>query len=198
MIRLPVNSRVTDVCQNLIAAEKLLKLGARPPIVSYLCNLGRKLTIRLFKDIHQRAPKQGMLPYDAFWIGRSAVNDIHASIFMGLMHDLSRLQKQPGLHAQTFITAYELYQQIVAKNVHPSKREAGNSRLLLLDINRAWQLIQQFNSGNICFESCKQCSARYLTVKHLPNAFHQCPLCDVWADRIGRRRWITVSPRHDV
>jgi len=195
MIRLPVNSRATDVCQGLIAAEKLFKLGARPPIVSHLCNLGRKLTIRLYKDIHHRAPKQGMLPYDAFWIVRSSVNGIHASIFMGLIDDLSLLQKQPGLNAQTFITAYELYQQIVVKNVHPSKREAGNNQFTLLDINRAWQLIQQFNTGNICFESCKQCCARYLAVNNLPKAFHQCPLCDVWADQIGRRRWKTVRPR---
>jgi flagellar transcriptional activator FlhC len=109
-MRLRLNN-TSSLGYELTLAETLFSLGARPPVVCAVCPIGKKTAIRLYKTIHQRLPKQGMLPYDPYWIIRSSVNDIHASIFLGLIHDLSQQQSPVTFNAALFITAYELYCQ---------------------------------------------------------------------------------------
>ena len=194
MIRALLNSP-SGMGYELTLAEALFKLGARPPVVRSVCNIGPKTAIRLYKAIHRRSPKQGMLPYDPYWIVRSSVHDLHASVFLGLIHDLSQQQSQTDLNAELFITAYELYCRIVANNPQPSKLEAGVPHAVLLDINRAWQLAGQLKSGEMGLVLCEKCQARYAALNKMPKPFQQCPICDVWADRAGRRRWMTVKPK---
>jgi hypothetical protein len=182
----------------LILADKLFRLGARPPVVRSICDIGKKTAIRLYKTIHQRSPKQGMLPYDPYWIIRSSVHDLHASIFLGLIHDLSQQQSQTDFNAEVFITAYELYCQVVANNPQPSKLEVGVPQAILLDINRAWQLAGQLKSSEMGLVICEKCHARYVVLNKMPKPFQQCPICDVWADRTGRRRWTTVNPKQNT
>ena len=194
MIRAHLNSP-SGMGYELTLAETLFRLGARPPVVRSVCNIGPKTAIRLYKTLHRRSPKQGMLPYDPYWIVRSSVHDLHASVFLGLIHDLSQQQNQTDLNAERFITAYELYCRIVANNPQPSKLEAGVPHAILLDINRAWQLAGQLKSGEMGLVLCEKCQARYVTLSKMPKPYQQCPICDVWADRTGRRRWTTVKPK---
>ena len=194
MIRALLNS-TSGMGYELTLAETLFRLGARPPVVRSVCNIGPKTAIRLYKTIHRRSPKQGMLPYDPYWIVRSSVHDLHASIFLGLIHDLSQQQSPTDLNAERFITAYELYCRVVANNPQPSKLEAGVPHAILLDINRAWQLAGQLKSGEMGLVLCEKCQARYVALNKMPKPFQQCPICDVWADRAGRRRWMTVKPK---
>ena len=194
MIQAHLNSP-SGMGYELTLAETLFRLGARPPVVRSVCNIGPKTAIRLYKTIHRRSPKQGMLPYDPYWIVRSSVHDLHASVFLGLIHDLSQQQSQTDLNAELFITAYELYCRIVANNPQPSKLEAGVPHAVLLDINRAWQLAGQLKSGEMGLVLCEKCQARYAALNKMPKPFQQCPICDVWADRAGRRRWMTVKPK---
>jgi len=197
MIRFPLNS-MSSLGYELIIAETLFRLGARPPVVHSVCQIGKKTAIRIYKTIHQRSPRQGLLPYDPFWIVRSSVNNIHASIFLGLIHDLSKQHSQSVFNAEMFITAYELYCRVVSSNPQPSKLEAGVTQSILLDINRAWQLAGQLNSSEMGLEICEKCHARYVVLNKMPKPFHQCPICDVWADKTGRRRWTTVKPQQNT
>jgi len=139
-----------------------------------------------------------MLPYDPYWIVRSSVHDLHASIFLGLIEDLSQQQNQVTFNAELFITAYELYCRVVATNPQPSKLEAGVPQFVLLDINRAWHLVGQLHASEMSLVLCAKCQARYVVLSKMPKPFQQCPICDVWADRTGRRRWTTVKPRQKV
>lgn len=198
MLRLSINSSASNFAQDLILAEKLVLLGARPPIVRSLCNVGRKLAIRIYKGIHQQPPKQGMLPYDGYWIVRSSGNDIHASIFLGIVQDLLRLQNQQSNNTSIFITAFELYSRVVKNNPRPSKLELSAEQFKLLDINRAWHILQQFNTHEIGFEHCEKCKARYLALNAVPKTFQLCPVCDVWTDKDGRRRWASGKNRQNL
>ena len=182
---------LTDVSR----AQKLILLGARTPLVVSLCDIGKKTAIRLYKTINQQSPKQGMLPYDPIWIIRCSGNNVHASIFLGIYHDFSGLKSLDDEPAHLFITAYELYCKVAANNPRPSRLEAGVTQQILLDINRAWNLIQQFNLGDISFVLCTKCQARFLRVDIPLHAFQQCPICEVWADRTGRRRWATSKAK---
>ena len=192
MPRLPAN-RLSDMGHIWVVADKLFRLGARPPVVRSLCPIGKKTAIRLYQSIHQQSPKQGLLPYDPYWIVRSSVANIHASIFLGLFQDFTRQQNPTGCPAETFIAAYELYCRVVAHNPHPSKLEAGVAQAILLDINRAWQLSGQLRAGEMGLVICGKCQARHVVLTKMPKPFQQCPICEVWADKSGRRRWVTVN-----
>jgi hypothetical protein len=178
-----------------IVAERLFLLGARPPVVQAVCLIGKKAAIRLYKLIHQRSPKQGMLPYDPFWVVRSAVYNIHASVFLGLVHDLCQYHQLKTLTADVLITAYDLYGRVVANNPSPSKLEASADHCQLLCINRAWQQAGQFFAGELALVFCTKCQARHVVIAKLPKPFQQCPICEVWADNAGRRRWMTPKAR---
>jgi len=194
MVRLSSRSQFYQFSRNLMAAERLYQLGARPPIVRSLCNIGRKVAIRIYKEALQTSPRQGLLPYEPYWIIRSSVNAFHASLFLTILNDILRRQNQ-SISAQALITAYELYGQVIAANRHPCKLEASHQNLPLLDINRAWQLVQQFISKEILILVCDRCRVRFCALSAVPQPFQQCPLCDVWSDKDGRRRWMSVKSR---
>jgi hypothetical protein len=105
------------------------------------------------------------------------------------------LQTDDDHDARLFITAYELYCQVVANNPRPSKLEKSVTQFILLDINRAWELNHQFNSNLLNLVICKKCQARFLRLNTLKDPFEQCPICEVWADRIGRRRWSSAKAK---
>ncbi len=200
MIRLRL-TKLPNQGYDLVLADKLYSMGARPPVVCAVCHLGKKTAIRLYKTIHQRSPRQGMLPYDPFWTVRSSVHNCHASIFLGLIHDFSQQQQQQSqvpCTAEILITAYDLYCRIVTTNPNPGKREANAPHAILLEINRAWQLFGQLTAGVMSLVHCAQCQARYVVVNNMPKPFQQCPICAVWADKSGRRRWMTVKPRKNT
>ena len=177
----------------LISAERLFRSGARPPVVSALCGLGKKTAIRIYREIHNASPKQVMLPYDPYWILRSSVNAVHASIFLGAYSDVSRAHRPDRSDAQVFLTAYELYRSVVARNPRPSLAETGVEQQILLDINRAWHLTRQLALGDMALVVCARCRSRHLVIQEMPKPFRQCPVCDVWADKSGRRRWVSVK-----
>ena len=107
----------------------------------------------------------------------------------------SKQQSPVTFNAALFITAYELYCRVVAANPQPSKLEASVPQAMLLDVNRAWYLSGQLTVGEISLMKCEKCQARYVALNKMPKPFQQCPICDVWADKTGRRRWTTVKPR---
>ncbi|MFM8341993.1 MAG: FlhC family transcriptional regulator [Methylomonas sp.] len=179
----------------LVTAERLIKWGARPPVISRLCQLTPKQSVRLYKWISGYSPKQGMLPYDDNWIIRSANNNIHASLFLGIIQDLKQLLSLSVISADQFLVAYTLYANVMCKNQHAQRHMAvSTSRSLSLDINRAWYLIGQLSAGELVFNHCDKCHVRYLGL-YQQQIFSQCPICEVKTDRSGRRRWISIKSK---
>lgn len=174
-------------------AEQLFALGARTPIVCSLCAIRRKTATLIYRIAHQKSPKKGMLPWDQQWIIRSSVNNLHASIFLGLVQDYLPSEASGIVFAQQFVTAYELYCRIVANNLKPSKREASFDSFRVLDINRAWQITQQYKTHELRFSMCPHCQSRYLKFIQKEEYFEMCPICEVWTDSTGRRRWISST-----
>lgn len=195
------NTGVVDLSlfgAELILAEKLFALGARTHIVCNLCAIGRKTATRLYKLSHQQSPKKGMLPWDDHWIIRSSVNNLHASIFLSMIQDHMNSEYSNIEYGKQFVNAYGLYCQVVANNSKPSKREQNFENFRVLDINRAWQIIQQFRTQRLGFVICQKCKARHLIVNKNDELFDKCPICEIWTDRSGRRRWISVAQRQNI
>ncbi|NJA08231.1 hypothetical protein HC024_21255 [Methylococcaceae bacterium WWC4] len=178
----------------MLLAERLIQLGARPPIVSQLCRLTRKQSIAFFKEVQGQSPKQGMLPHDHQWVIRSAFNNIHASLFLSMLEDIRHRLSTPNLNAAILIKAFEIYINVASKILADRQCiQRRSSQHYPLDINRAWYLISLLSSGDLMFIHCGRCHARYLAMIHPDAAFRQCPICEVWTDRSGRRRWIAAK-----
>jgi hypothetical protein len=72
----------------LMLAKTLFDYGARTPVVSALCGIKRKTATRIYRLAQHQAPIKGMLPWDPHWISRSTINNLHASIFLGLIRTM--------------------------------------------------------------------------------------------------------------
>jgi len=177
----------------LMLAEKLFALGARTHMVCHLCAISRKTAIRIYKIANQESPKKGLLPWDDHWIIRSSVNNLHASIFLGIIHGHLNCATSNVEYGKQFVNAYGLYCRVVANNSKPSRREQNFENFRVLDINRAWQIIQQFKTLELGFAVCPKCKARHLIVNKKDELFDKCPICETWTDSTGRRRWISST-----
>jgi len=187
--------KVSDFANHLVLAEQLIQLGARPPIVSQLCRLSRQQSINLYKSVTGSPPKQGMLPHDHQWVIQSTFRNIHASLFLGILDDIRRRLSIQHSSAQALIDAYSIYKNIASKILAKPKGISPAAQQFTLDINRAWSLISMLSAGDLIFNVCSHCSARYLGLIHPDAAFCQCPVCHVWTDRTGRRRWISSKSK---
>lgn len=161
----------------LMLAKTLFNLGARTPVVCSLCGIKRKTATRIYWLAQKQAPIKGMLPWDPQWIERSTVNNLHASIFLGLIQDYVPGHGNGIEYGQQFCTAYDLYCRIVAQNPKPCNREAGFEQYRVLDINRAWQLTQQFRASTLRFVTCLTCHARHLGLNQTNQRHIHCPVC---------------------
>jgi len=192
---MPFKSR-SNIGADLVLAERLIQLGARPPIVSQLCHLTRKQSIAFFKAIQGQSPKQGMLPHDHQWAIRSAFNNIHASLFLSMIEDIRHRLSTPNLSATLLVAAYEIYINVASRMLADRQCiQPRSTQYYPLDINRAWYLITLLSSGDLVFILCGRCHARYLGMIHPDTAFNQCPICEVWTDRSGRRRWVSAKSK---
>lgn len=195
MKSMPFKSK-RSIGTDLLLAERLIQFGTRPPIVSQLCRLTRKHSIALFKEVQGQSPKQGMLPHDHQWAIRSAFNNIHASLFLSMFEDIRHRLSTPILNAAILIKSYEIYINVASRIVADGKFiQSRSNQHYPLDINRAWYLISLLSSGDLIFIHCERCHARYLAMIHPDAAFRQCPICEVWTDRSGRRRWIAAKSK---
>ncbi|MGZ0079970.1 FlhC family transcriptional regulator [Methylomonas sp. Kb3] len=192
---MPFKSR-SNIGADLVLAERLIQLGTRPPIVSQLCHLTRKQSITFFKAIQGKSPKQGMLPHDHQWAIRSAFNNIHASLFLSIIEDIRSRLSTPSLSATLLVATYEIYTKVASRILADRQFiQPRSSQLYPLDINRAWYLTSLLSAGDLVFMVCGRCRARYLGMIHPDAAFSQCPICEVWTDRSGRRRWVSAKSK---
>jgi len=175
----------------LMLAKKLFNLGARTPIVCALCGIKRKTANRIYWLAQQQAPIKGMLPWDPQWIERATVNNLHASIFLGLIQGYVPEHGDGIAYGQQFCDAYALYCRIVDHNPKPSHRESASEHHRVLDINRAWQLTQQLRASTLRFVTCLTCHARYLCLHQVTQRPIHCPVCQTQTGI--RRRQFRVS-----
>lgn len=187
--------KASNFANHWVLAEQLIQLGARPPIVSQLCRLSRQQSIDLYKSVNGCPPKQGMLPHDHQWVIQSAGRNIHASIFLGILDDIRQRLSIQHASAEVLVDAFSLYKNIASHIFIEPNAITPVARQFTLDINRAWSLISMLLAGDLIFTVCACCRVRFLSVIH-PNAtFSQCPICDVWTDRSGRRRWASAKSK---
>ncbi len=175
----------------LMLAKTLFEFGARTSVVCTLCGIKRKTATRIYWLAQQQAPIKGMLPWDPHWISHSTINNMHASIFLGLIQDYVSVRAHGTEFGLQFCNAYALYCRIVAHNPKPCDREARIEHYRVLDINRAWQLTRQFQASALQFVICLCCQARFLIPRHEDNQTVRCPVCGNKTDSVARQTRIS-------
>jgi hypothetical protein len=175
----------------LMLAKTLFDYGARTPVVCVLCGIKRKTATRIYRLAQHQAPIKGMLPWDPHWINRSTINNLHASIFLGLIQDYVSVRANGTEFGLQFCNAYALYCRIVAHNPKPCDREARFEHHRVLDINRAWQLTRQFHASALHFVMCLCCQAGFLIPSHEDNQTVHCPVCGNKTGSVARQHRIS-------
>jgi hypothetical protein len=175
----------------LMLAKTLFDYGARTPVVCVLCGIKRKTATRIYRLAQHQAPIKGMLPWDPHWISRSTINNLHASIFLGLIQDYVSVRDNGTEFGLQFCNAYTLYCRIVAHNPKPCDREARFEHHRVLDINRAWQLTRQFHASALHFVMCLCCQAGFLIPSHEDNQTVPCPVCENKTGSVARQHRIS-------
>ncbi|WP_445369549.1 FlhC family transcriptional regulator [Methylomonas sp. BW4-1] len=175
----------------LMLAKTLFDYGARTPVVSALCGIKRKTATRIYRLAQEQAPIKGMLPWDPHWISRSTINNLHASIFLGLIQDYVSVRANGTEFGLQICNAYALYCRIVAHNPKPCDREARFEHHRVLDINRAWQLTRQFHASALHFVMCLCCQAGFLIPSHEDNQTVHCPVCGNKTGSVARQHRIS-------
>ena len=99
----------------LYLAERLIRLGGRPSIVSGLCGIKIRKARVIYGDVLGHQPPSGMLPSDRHWILRGSINCIHASMFFS---SYRRILSEIGVadklnYAHAFVTAYDIYLSLI-------------------------------------------------------------------------------------
>ncbi|MCK9609046.1 MAG: flagellar transcriptional regulator FlhC [Methylomonas sp.] len=175
----------------LMLAKTLFDYGARTPVVCALCGIKRITATRIYRLAQEQAPIKGMLPWDPHWISRSTINNLHASIFLGLIQDYVSFSVNDTEFGLQFCNAYTLYCRIVARNPKPSNREAGFEHHRVLDINRAWQLTRQFHASALHFVMCLCCQSRFLIPRQADQQAARCPVCENKTGSVARQHRIS-------
>lgn len=153
-------------------AAELIRLGARLQLLESEINLSRERLLRLYKEIQQKSPPKGMLPFSTDWYASWQPN-IHASLYANIHEYLDKSSDLEQI--DVIIRAYRLYlEQAGACGLEP-----------VLSLTRAWRLVKFINAGMMCLTPCTQCGGRFVMDSGDLRHNYVCGLCHMPA-RAGK------------
>src|SRR3954468_3243372 len=123
-------------------ATELVQLGARLQVLEAETTLSRERLLKLYKEVKEKAPPKGMLPFSADWFVTWQPN-IHASLFAQIHHYFTKEAGSTGVQAA--IKSYRMYMEhVTLRGLEP-----------ILTFTRAWTMLRFFHSGLLKTTACK-------------------------------------------
>jgi flagellar transcriptional activator FlhC len=165
---------VVDDAREVERARELIELDARLQVLESETALSRERLLRLYKELKQRSPPKGMLPFSTDWFVTWMPN-IHASLFMAIyrhVHKAASLDRVDAL-----IRAYRLYLEQCAAN----ELDAA------LSLTRAWRLVKFVEAGMLRYATCRRCDGDFIVRDLDLTANYVCGCCQPPA-RAGKTR----------
>jgi Flagellar transcriptional activator (FlhC) len=173
-------SKQTDILGlglKLALAKEIIENGGRTSIVRAICGISKSSAIQLHREICGSNPTAGMLPSDEEWLVKTPKNCLHASVFFNIFAKISACSM--ASKAEAYVTAYRLYKQ--------AQLLSGTE--VLLDINRAWHIVQHISIGIVIGIACQRCRIVHVALKSYPKSYQFCPVCDSVTDVSGRLKF---------
>lgn len=161
-------TRTEILVQELTRAQNLIKLGARPPIVSSLVRDIRKSDISaMYLEVHGVTPPKGQLPSQTRYYFSSYTTKLHSSILSSLYQIL---RQQQSNHADAMIYAYTFYINTFIFDDHPR-----------IEFDRFWALLREIQTNKIAQVRCTSCNSRFIEDSSALINENSCPAC--WLER---------------
>ena len=172
----PQQTNILGLKLKLELAQGIIELGGRTSIVRSICGISKASALQLHREIWGENPKAGMLPSDPEWLVKTPRNCVHSSIFYTIYTTLSACPDYSK--AEIYLTTYRLYLDQIK----------GEDKIML-DINRAWQIVQQNSMNLLEGIQCRRCQLTHVAIKSYPKPYQYCPLCDSETDKMGRLKY---------
>ena len=153
-------------------AAELVKLGARLQLLETETQLSRERLLRLYKEIHQKSPPKGQLPFSTDWFMTWQPN-VHSSMFLNIHQYLTKASDLDEVDA--LIKAYQLYLEQITVMGLPQ----------VLSITRAWRLTKFVDNGMLTLKPCTKCGGHFVIHTHELYDKFVCGLCHMPA-RAGK------------
>lgn len=148
----------------LTRAQSLIKLGARPPIVSSLVRDIRKSDISdMYLEVHGVTPPKGQLPSQARYYFSSYTIKLHSSILASVYH---LLRQQSSHHTDAMIAAYTFYLDTFIVEGGPK-----------IEFDRFWALLREIQTNKITQVRCTCCYSRFIEDSSALISENSCPAC---------------------
>lgn len=165
-------------------AEELIRLDARLQVLESETTLSRERLLKLYKEIKQKSPPKGMLPFSTDWFMTWQPN-IHSSLFMNIYQYLIKSADIEDIDA--IIRSYKLYKERVTGLALPE----------VLSITRAWRLVKFFDAGMMTMTPCTCCGGQYVVHTFELVDDYVCGLCDM-PSRAGKSRHFAEIAEHEA
>jgi flagellar transcriptional activator FlhC len=168
-----IKSLMAEAVQIKLASD-LIKLDARLQVLESETQLSRERLIRLYKEIKQKSPPKGMLPFSTDWFMTWQPN-IHCSLFMNFY---STCIKHTDLEdGECLVKAYKLYREQINVLGLPE----------VLSLTRAWRLVKFFDAGMLTTTACKTCHGNFVVHTYDLVNDYECGLCNM-PSRAGKTK----------
>jgi len=168
-----LKSLITEAEQIQLATQ-LIHMDARLQVLESETQLSRERLIRLYKEIKQKSPPKGMLPFSTEWFMTWQPN-IHGSLFMNFYQSCIKATDMDD--AQALVTSYGMYREQIAQLGLPE----------VLSMTRAWRLVKFFDAGMLTTTPCTSCGGHFVVHTYDLVNHYECGLCNV-PSRAGKTK----------
>lgn len=146
-------------------ASRLIHAGARLTTVRALTGISARESCSLYRELVGKGPATGCVPTSLMYYTSSPLIQFHSSAFYGRFV-LARQANPEGTLADTILEAYRSYTEFAVKSYH----DQG-----IIDIDRAFVLIQFVENEDLVFKKCRDCHAHFISPHALVDDC--CPVC---------------------
>ena len=162
---MPEKSLVAELQQVQLAIE-LIELGARLQVLEYETELSRSRLIQLYKETKGFAPRRGWLPLSTGWFITGQPH-IHSSLFYNYYRQLDEAGGRKRIDC--LVKAYRQYIE--------QTQASSDEHELVLDMTRAWTLLQFIDNGRLEVAPCQPCGNLFVVLAHSPVRHYACATC---------------------
>ncbi len=154
-------SALYQQARTIMAAVRLIELGARAVLIQHLTGLEKAKVNRLYCQVTGRPSTSGQAPFSDTWYLKDRYRQLHTSIVWGLFKKLSQEGRDK---AHVVIDVYEGYLTIVSQP--------------LLSLARAFFVLQLVEMGLWEECCCQHCQTNYLAPVDSRECV--CPGCELY------------------
>ena len=151
------------------SAVDLIQRGMRISIVSHLTGLPPRVLRSLHHEIHGVSPPAGQMPSSTGMLATRSAQAM-ASVFAAFYRSVGGVGIRDQIELSALLTAHDLYLELVEILV------SAVSHLKPIDINQAWVIARDIQTGALYFSDCRTCDIRYLCATDTRSP-PGCPIC---------------------